>query len=176
VQVSSVFEVRSFRNETCTNSELRAWSKDPSTCATQASGSFPRRPLACGCLVLCIDCLTHLSDWISQQSNSMEHSPSSEGNITQLIKTFHAFYGTRKFITSFKRARHWHLSQSPYWLCLLWSFLFFSVSPSEYELALWNRSRPSSQANLSQHSSQFMTTLLSHSEPCNVHSWNIVLK
>jgi hypothetical protein len=30
--------------------------------------------------------------------------------VTQLVKKFSAFYGTRKFITVFTRARHWSLS------------------------------------------------------------------
>jgi hypothetical protein len=30
--------------------------------------------------------------------------------ITQLVKKLLAFYGTRRFITVFKRARHWSLS------------------------------------------------------------------
>jgi len=30
--------------------------------------------------------------------------------VTQLVKKFSAFYGTRRFITVFTRARHWSLS------------------------------------------------------------------
>jgi hypothetical protein len=39
----------------------------------------------------------------------MEQSPSWEANLTQLVKKFLAFYGTRMFITVYT-ARHWSLS------------------------------------------------------------------
>jgi len=38
--------------------------------------------------------------------NSMEQGPSQEAN-SQSVKKFPAFYGTRRFITVFARARHW---------------------------------------------------------------------
>jgi hypothetical protein len=41
---------------------------------------------------------------------SMEQSPSWEANWLHLIKTFPAFYGTRRFITAFINARHLSLS------------------------------------------------------------------
>jgi len=36
----------------------------------------------------------------------MEQSPSWEAN-SHSVKKLPAFYGTRRFITAFKRARHW---------------------------------------------------------------------
>jgi hypothetical protein len=45
----------------------------------------------------------------------MEHSPSSAANSSQPVKKFPAFYGTRRFITAFRRAHH--LSRS--WICRL---------------------------------------------------------
>jgi hypothetical protein len=41
------------------------------------------------------------------ERNSMEQSPSWKLIFTQLVKKFPAFYGTRKFITTFTRAHHW---------------------------------------------------------------------
>ena len=41
---------------------------------------------------------------------SMEQTPSWEAKIPKLLKKFPAFYGTRRFITAFIRARHLSLS------------------------------------------------------------------
>jgi len=40
----------------------------------------------------------------------MEQSPSWEANNPQEVKKFTAFYGIRRFVTPFTRARHWSLS------------------------------------------------------------------
>jgi hypothetical protein len=43
---------------------------------------------------------------------SIQHSPSWEANRLQLVKKFPAFYGTRRFITTFTSAHHLSLSQA----------------------------------------------------------------
>ena len=43
-------------------------------------------------------------------THSKEQSSSSEANRSQLVKKFPAFYGTRRFITAFMRARHLSLN------------------------------------------------------------------
>jgi hypothetical protein len=43
-------------------------------------------------------------------TNSMEQRPSSELTVSQLVKKFPTFYGNRRFITAFIRARHLSLS------------------------------------------------------------------
>jgi len=40
----------------------------------------------------------------------MEHSPFEKLVAAQLVKKFLAFYGNRRFITLFRRARYWSLS------------------------------------------------------------------
>jgi len=42
-------------------------------------------------------------------TNSMEHSPWEANTFSLLFKKFPTFYGTRKFITAFMRARHMSL-------------------------------------------------------------------
>jgi hypothetical protein len=44
-------------------------------------------------------------------TNPMDQRPSSEA-VTQLIKIYPTFYGTRRFITVLTRARHWSLSSA----------------------------------------------------------------
>jgi hypothetical protein len=44
------------------------------------------------------------------QSNSMEQRPSWELTVSQLVKKFPTFYGIRRLITAFTRARHLSLS------------------------------------------------------------------
>jgi hypothetical protein len=46
----------------------------------------------------------------SCNTNCMGRSSSWEADITQPIKKFYSFYGTRILITVFTRARHWPLS------------------------------------------------------------------
>jgi hypothetical protein len=48
----------------------------------------------------------------TELTNSMEQSPSFLGTYeyAQLVKKFPSFYGTRRFITVFTRARHLSLS------------------------------------------------------------------
>jgi hypothetical protein len=43
-------------------------------------------------------------------TNFMELSPSRKAPVTQILKNFPTFYGTRRFITAFTRAIHWSLS------------------------------------------------------------------
>jgi hypothetical protein len=45
-------------------------------------------------------------------TNSMEQRPLEKLTVSQLVKKFPAFYGTRRFITAFTRARHLSLSQA----------------------------------------------------------------
>jgi hypothetical protein len=44
----------------------------------------------------------------------MEQSPPWKLIVTQLVKKFPAFYGTRRFITVFTTARHWSISRATY--------------------------------------------------------------
>ena len=46
----------------------------------------------------------------NQPTNSMEQSPSEKLTGSQLLKKFPSFYGTRRFITAFTRARQLSLS------------------------------------------------------------------
>jgi hypothetical protein len=48
--------------------------------------------------------------YTTKLTNSMEQSPLEKLIVTQLVKKFPDFYGTRRFITMFTRVCHWSLS------------------------------------------------------------------
>jgi len=52
----------------------------------------------------------HLRTILCLLTYSIVHSPSWVANVSQPVKKFPAFYGTRKFITAFTSARHLSLS------------------------------------------------------------------
>jgi hypothetical protein len=42
--------------------------------------------------------------------NFMDHNPPLEVMVVPVVKKFPAFYGTRRFITTFKIAHHWTIT------------------------------------------------------------------
>jgi hypothetical protein len=61
-----------------------------------------------------------VSPWVSLLTNCMEQSLFEKLTDTQLVKKFPGFYGTRRFITVFTRARHWSLSSNSMKLSPSW--------------------------------------------------------
>jgi hypothetical protein len=61
------------------------------------------------CISAAIVSLSRLTDWMT----SWSRGPLEKLIVTQLVKKFPAFYGTRRFITVFTRAHHWSEPDEP---------------------------------------------------------------